>query len=269
MSRSELQRAYESLKAEGVRLAGGLTDLSQRATVYHHLFRASGGNHAFPLIAAHGALWAGGYFRFGMRLGRWLSWQYAFSPRVRRLQQERLEAFANAFRDINRRVCVDTYVNFHLTARYGDHPQVAEFVPVGLLGALRRLHAANNAEQELSDEAKREIFLAHFLHEQEHVVGPSILEAVREFDWPLVRFIALRPVLRFAFFGAGQRFWFRNFADRDERIARGLQAFDIAAQSGWSHVEEALRQYRIFPESFFAGPIEYFTAMRTTILQTA
>jgi hypothetical protein len=52
----ELAREYEALTREGTRLAGGLCDLAQRATVYHHLFRASGGNHAFPLIAAHGAL---------------------------------------------------------------------------------------------------------------------------------------------------------------------------------------------------------------------
>ena len=70
MTRESLQSHYDRLQREATLLAGGLTDLSQRAAVYRHLFLASGGNHAFPLIAAHGALWAGGYFRFGMRLGQ-------------------------------------------------------------------------------------------------------------------------------------------------------------------------------------------------------
>ncbi len=68
-----LAAAYERWHDEAERLAGGLHDLAQRSTVYHHLFAASGRNHVFPLIAAHGALWARGYFRFGMRLGAWLS----------------------------------------------------------------------------------------------------------------------------------------------------------------------------------------------------
>lgn len=74
MSITELREAHQKLLDEGTRLAGSLTALSQRATTYHHLFRDSGGNHIFPLIAAHGALWARGYFAFGMKLGRWLSW---------------------------------------------------------------------------------------------------------------------------------------------------------------------------------------------------
>ena len=49
---------YREIHAEAVHLAGGVRDLPRRAVVYHHLYRASGGNFAFALIAAHGALWA-------------------------------------------------------------------------------------------------------------------------------------------------------------------------------------------------------------------
>ena len=56
-----LEAYYDSLRSEAERLAGGLNDLAQRATVYHHLYEHSGGNHIFPLIAAHGAMWARGY----------------------------------------------------------------------------------------------------------------------------------------------------------------------------------------------------------------
>src|SRR5262245_6659400 len=117
---AELQRAYDSLVEEATRLAGGLTDLAQRATVYHHLFEHSGGSHIFPLIAAHGALWARGYFSFGMKLARVLSWQFPLSADTRRRKLHSVNAFADVFRDINRRVCVDTYASYHFTARFGD-----------------------------------------------------------------------------------------------------------------------------------------------------
>jgi len=84
MTHADLTASYRALQAEAVQLAGKLTDLSQRATVYHHLFQASGGNHCFPLIAAHGALWAGRHFRTGIRLAGWLSWQFAVRSGLRR-----------------------------------------------------------------------------------------------------------------------------------------------------------------------------------------
>jgi len=257
---------YSALTREAERLAGGLRDLAQRATVYHHLYRASGGNHVFPLIAAHGALWAGGYFRFGMQLAKTLSWQYAWSSSLRRQQMEKLEAFADAFRDINRRVCVDTYVSFHFTAKYGDHERILEFISPELLHVLKMVHAAWRSGHELSDEGKKEVFLAHFLDEQRRVVGPAIENAVKAFDWPLVRFIALKPWVRFAYFPYGRRLWFANFADREERIANGLTAFDTAAGAGWHCVEQALSSYDVLPTVFFADPVKYFSDFKAAFL---
>jgi hypothetical protein len=266
MSRDALQSHYARLQREATLLAGGLTDLSQRAAVYRHLFLASGGNHAFPLIAAHGALWAGGYFRFGMRLGRMFAWQYVGRPAHRELQMQRLAAFADAFRDVNRRVCIDTYVNFYFSERYGHHPDAAELVPPVLLDAVNRLHAARRTGRTLSDPEKQAIFEAHFRHEQAHVVGPALEDAVAVFDWPLVRAIALRPPVRFAYFSAGGRLWFRNFASRDERIEKGLAAFRLAARAGWSSVDAALRHYHVLPDAFFAAPANWFAELRTAIL---
>src|SRR6187200_575300 len=109
----QLKQAHETLHTEAVKLAGGLTDATQRAAVYRHMYRFSGGNHIFPLIAAHGALWSRGYFILARKLAEALSWQYFASPAKRKQQLERLAAFENALRDINRRVCIDTYVNLH------------------------------------------------------------------------------------------------------------------------------------------------------------
>ena len=114
----------------------------------------------------------------------------------------------------------------------------------------------------MSDQEKRQVFATHFLHEQSHVVGPSLQAAVDKFDWPLVREIALRPLIRFAFFRDREFFWFRNFARREDRIEKGLRAFEIATSVGWDHVESALRDYDILPSAFFADSVQYFTDLR-------
>ncbi len=263
---AELQQSYERLQEEGQRLAGGLDDLPQRAAVYHHVFHHSRQNHTFPVIAAHGALWAKGYFQAGLRLSRLLSCQYVWNRATQRRQLQALDTFADQFRDINRRVCVDTYANYHFTAKHGEHPGAAHFIPLSLLEPLNMLHAARRAGRVLTTEEQRRVFAAHFLHEQEHVVGPTLERAVSDFSWPLVKFVALKPFVRFRYFPRGQALWFRNFACREERIEHGLRAFEFAAAAGWDHVQETLREYAVMPRTFFSEPAEYFSGLRETIL---
>jgi hypothetical protein len=261
-----LRQHYGQIQQEATRLAGGLTDLSQRAAVYRHLFLESGGNHAFPIIAAHGALWAGSYFRFGMRLGSVLSLLSSRSPRRRIRLHEKLSAFADALRDINRRVCIDTYVNYYFTRRHGRHPEAAQFVDADLLDHLNRLHVARQRGGILSDREKRRTFEAHFLHEQHSVVGPTVATAAEEFDWPLAKAIALRPLIRFAYFPGQTRLWFRNFASREERIEKGLRAFEIAARVGWASVDAGLKRYGVLPPTHFITPARAFRKLRTAVL---
>lgn len=264
MTTADMQPVYDGLRRDATRLAGGLTELSQRATVYHHIFRESSGNHAFPLIAAHGALWARGWFQFGFTLGRLLAWPSAFDRELRQRRLALLDDFANAFRDINRRVCIDVYTNFYFTRQYGEQAEAAQFIPAPLLDALRRVHAARRCGRALTDAERRDVFLAHFLQEQEFIVGPAIASAMAKFDWPLVRAIAVRPVIRFAYFP--RSIWFRNFASRDERIQKGLLAFDTAAKLGWQNVEASLRKYDVLPERFFATSDQHFATLRNSIL---
>jgi len=266
MHQSELRSEYERFSQEGERLAGGLTDLAQRATVYHHVFHDSGRNHVFPLIAAHGALWARGYFAFGMRLARWLSWQYRLDPELRQKQLAAVETFANVLRDINRRVCADTYASYRFTAIHGKRSGAEEIIAPPLLDSLNRVHSACLAGKELADDDKHTVFQAHFLNEQENVVGPNIARGIEELRWPLVRFIALKPLIRFAYFGRGEWLWFSNFSSREERIANGRKAFDLAARRGWSETAAALRQYRVLPVEFFADSSAHFCGLKKTIL---
>ena len=106
-----------ALRAQAVALAGTTGDLVQRASVYHSLYDHSGGNHGFPLLAAHGALWASGYFRRGVRFGGLVAQARRWLGHDRDELMRRLHRFAEDFRDINRRVCVETYFIYWLTER--------------------------------------------------------------------------------------------------------------------------------------------------------
>ncbi|WP_146118770.1 hypothetical protein [Blastopirellula marina] len=263
---TQLQRRYDALHTDATRLAGTTGQLSQRAATYYHLYEDSGRNHIFPLIAAHGALWASGYFAFGMKLGELLSWQYGFSPRRRQQQLDALANFAEAFREVNRRVCVEIYTTYHFTKQYGQHPLASEFVRPELLTALRRLHDANQARTKLDDFSKRAIFETHFRDEQATIVGPRIENAVAKFGWPLMRFLALMPAVRFAYFPQGRWLQFWKFDRQEERISHGLKAFDLAAAVGWQQVEQTLDHYQILPNEFFANSLAHFANLRNDLL---
>jgi hypothetical protein len=259
-------RSYEHLRGEAALLAGGINDLAQRASVYHHLFEHSRGNHVFPLLAAHGALWAGGYFRSGMKVGSALTWQHAFAPATRRDLMAGLAAFANAFRDINRRVCIETYTIYYLSDQTELLPFAERHVPPDLLEQMARCHAARRAGRQLSDAEKRSLFGAFFLWEQKNIVGPSVDAAAEEFTWKLMKWLALRPTVRFSYLPKSVSLPFKNFADMAERIERGFQAFDAGALVGWDHVEGMICKYRLMPESFFENSSRFFSNIRNSLL---
>ena len=114
-----------------------------------------------------------------MRLVRWLSWQYGLDPELRQKQLAAVETFADVLRDINRRVCADTYASYQFTAIYGERSGAEAIIAPPLLDSLNRVHAARQTGKELSDEDKHRVFQVHFLNEQEHVVGPTIAEGLR------------------------------------------------------------------------------------------
>jgi hypothetical protein len=257
---ADIENATASLRREATILAGGLGDLAQRASVYHHLFGHSGGNHCFPLLAAHGALWASGYFRCGMRVGSIISWGHAAMGDDRRRQElmTRLTKFANDFRDINRRVCVETYFVYYLSGRDHLFSAAEKLIPPDLLDHMTRCHAARRAERTLSVDERRSLFEAFFLWEQATIVGPSVERAFAEFDWPIIKAMALRPKISFAYFPRSSPLVFSNFSDTAERIEKGIRAFDLAASAGWKKVELELGSYGILPSDFSIDPKRYF-----------
>jgi len=265
MTVEQLKLAYSALKAEATKTVGGLNDLSLRASVCQHVYLQSNGNHVFPLIAAHVSLWSKGYLAFGLNLSRALSIQFALNQPVRQEKLEALETFANAIREINRQVCIDTLTNFQFTVRFGTVPDAAQIVSPDLLDALNQLHHANRAHKTLADKDRRMIFEKHFLHEQENVVGPRLEEATKKLDWPIVKYLALKPRVRFAYFESRDSIWFRDFSKKSERIENGLKAFDIGSRVGWSRVEAKLSDYNLPTETFFTDPFASFRELRESL----
>lgn len=257
-----LTRDHQRIHQEATALAGAITDLGQRASVYHHLYESSGGRNVFPLIAAHGALWGAGYFALGMRIGTLLSAQFLFSPRVRHDKLRQLHAFADAFREINRQVCVEAYTAYHFTRLHGQAPGAERYLQPRLLAALNQCHQAQAQGEPLPQPARRELFTAFFLWEQEIIVGPSVEQALATLDWPLIRQVALRPRIEFAYFSSSRDMKFSNFASTAERITKGLRAYELAEQAGLDRVEHALRHYGVLPQAFFHDSLAHFRNLR-------
>ncbi len=250
----QLREAHAQIKERATRLVGGLEDIPRRAALLHGTYLDSGGNHTFPQIAAHGALWAFGFFEVGGRLGRLIATRYFYNPRERAYRLGLLEQFAGGFRLVNRSVCIDTWTNYHFVRDCGREPGADQVVPAPLLAAINRVHAARRAGAELSEVEKRDVFCQSFYWEQELTVAPGVKAAIDQFQCRVMKFLCLHPVVRFAYFPSGRYLLFRNFANTSERIHKGLQAYDFARRLGWRGVVDAMRSYRLMPADFFRNP---------------
>jgi len=255
MDLTSLQDRYHEAKAEATLLAGGLLDIPRRALVLYNLYLDSGRNHQFSLIATHGALWASGYFEAGGSLGRLIARRYFYNPDERAYRLGLLRQFADDFRVVNRQVCIDTYANYQFTRRYGREAGAGEIVTPSLLDALNRVHHARDHGRVLPAEEARQVFEQSFRCEQEVTVAPGVEAAVRSFECRIMRFLCLRPLVRFAYFPSFKYLWFRDFANKDERIERGLRAQGLAEKVGWPQVEKSLRYYGVLPDRLLAEPV--------------
>ena len=234
--------AYEALRAEGYALAGERDDLVRRADVYRTMFHSSGGRNVFPLIAAHGALWAVGYFKLGKLGGMLMSLPYLLTPALRRSKLAELKVFADKFKDINRRVCAESYALHHYTRLHGGTSFIRSVIGDAFAELLCESHAAGPFSQ-----ARREaLFLAFFNWEQDTVVGPAVVEAFDNFHWGVIKRLATRTKLNFTYFGRGFRVRFNTFSSKEERISRGLQVYRRAEEVGLERVESALGLYHAY-----------------------
>lgn len=239
--------AYAAMRKEGYLAAGELGDLNRRASVYRQMYLDSGKRSVFPLIAAHGALWASGYFRQGHLGGLVLSLGYLLTPGRRRAKLVSLAQFADRFRDINRRVCAESYAIYHYTKRYGGDDFIRDVIGDAFADSLCECHASNRNNTLYGPALREKLFLAFFNWEQEQIVSPAVSAAFDEFDWGIVKYLARRTVLTFTYLGKNAGIRFNDFSSAEERLERGLQVYRRAEDMGLDDVERALDRYKRIP----------------------
>lgn len=94
----ELQAAYEEIRAQAREVAGAPGDIVPRVLAHHGLYRDSLGNHAFPMVALHGALWGYDFFEVTGKLGEIVSYRYVFDAEEKVKRHAMLGRFAEGFR---------------------------------------------------------------------------------------------------------------------------------------------------------------------------
>jgi len=238
-----LSLEYERIRAQATELAGAPGDIPARVRELEEIYLDSRGNHGFPLVAAHGAMWAQGYFARGGAVGEAISYRYFYDEAERERRLTMLNEFAVSFQKTNRQVFIDTYTNYWFSKMHGRAPGADRYVPRELLQGLNAAHEATATGRTLSARAHRDLFIQALHWEQESMVARSVDEAVARFDCPILKALALKPVVRFQYFPRARVFFFGDFSDKTERVARAIESYDLAVQAGWGRVLESLRDY--------------------------
>ncbi len=260
----DLSASYLSLRNEAERLAGGPGDIPPRAAALHSIFVDSGGNHAFPEVALHGALWAFGFYERRGVVSRMISHRYFYDREERARRAYMLFEFAQGFKEANRSVFIDTYTNYFFTKAHGDEPGAERILAPELIEALGRVHQAARSGRRLRRRERADVFRTSLLFEQENTVGPKVREEVAKFECPVLTAIVLKPVVRFGYFPRTAFLWFRDFGDTDERIEKAIRSYELAERQGWDLVSGTIRLQGVLPPRYFADPLGYVDEMRTT-----
>jgi hypothetical protein len=264
-SPSDLVAAGNETRAEAVRLAGGPGDMPQRVALLHSIFTDSGGNHAFPEVALHGALWAYGFYERRGAVSRMITYRYFYDREERARRAYMLFDFSQGFKEANRSVFIDTYTNYYFTKRYGEAPGAEAVVAPQLLDALNRVHHAARSSRALPPAERRRVFETALLFEQETTVGPKVKEEVSKFDCPILTRIVLSPIVHFSYFPRFTTLLFRDFSNTDERIEKAVRSYELAEHAGWPHVAECIRYQGVLPERCFADPVGYANELRAAV----
>jgi hypothetical protein len=254
---AELARAYAAMHADAVRLAGGPGDMPPRVALLHSIFVDSNGNHVFPEVALHGALWAYGFYERRGTVSRAIAYRYFYDTEERASRSYMLFEFSQGFKEANRSVFVDTYANYAFSKLHGEAEGADEIVAPELLDALNRVHHAARAGRRLPPAERARVFECALLFEQERTVGPKIREEVAKFDCPVLSAIVLRPIVRFTYFPRTAYMLFSNFGNTEERIEKAVRSYDLAERAGWEHVGDSIRRHGVLPRRFFDDPRAY------------
>ena len=267
-SDATLRADYERIREDAVRLAGGPGDIPQRVAILHSIFVDSGGNHAFPEVALHGALWAHAFYERRGAVSRMINYRYFYDREERARRAYMLFEFSQGFKQANRSVFVDTYTNYHFSKQFGEDEGASEVLPPELLEALDRVHHARRAGRKLSAADRAEVFETALRFEQERTVGPKVREEVAKFDCPVLTNLVLRPLVRFAYFPRTTMMLFHDFGDTDERVEKAIRSYELAERVGWPAVGEAIRYQGVLPERCFEDPLDYAEELHSELTGT-
>jgi len=257
--------AYARVRADAERLAGGPGDIPQRVAALHSIFVDSGGNHAFPEVALHGALWAFAFYERRGVVSRMITYRYFYDREERARRSYMLFEFSQGFKQANRSVFVDTYTNYFFTKAHGEEAGAEEVLAPELLEELNRIHRAARSGKRLSGRERAVAFEKALLFEQENTVGPKVREEVDKFDCPVLTAIVLRPVVRFAYFPRASFLLFRDFGDTEERIEKAIRSYELAEAAGWDAVTDRIRYSGLLPPRAHADPLAYADELRGRI----
>ncbi|MFT4626417.1 MAG: hypothetical protein ACI8PZ_005094 [Myxococcota bacterium] len=240
LSLPALRAEWRACQRTADRLSGRTIDARIRADHYHQLYLESAENFMFPLIATHGSLWGVSHTQ---GLERMLAVARPLAPR-------RIDQWMDALdrvRDINRRVFVEVHSTFHFTRTHGRHPEAGAFVKPAVLGLYNRVHEAVRTSRPLTQLERRDLYYQVFVHEQDDIVHPGILEAMDSAGSPALVTLFKRVRPRFQYFPPGESLVFTDFTSVDQRNREGLRALDFAEAVGPERVRAAMDEYAIRP----------------------
>ena len=231
--------SLDPLRRRFLGMAGAPDAFEHRARGYRTMHSASGGNDAFPLIAAFGALWARGFLRRAMQAGGVLA-AADLHRGERAARWRRLNDFADAFRSLHQRVFAESAMVQRLAGDPALTSIATRALPRDLLTGLRRAGDAARDGAAASEGERVALFDMLFRWEQEQAVGPRVIDAFAAVDWPLMTAVARRPIVRFGYFPVTTVLRFTDFTNMEERVAQGRRAYVIAAACGWDATRDRL-----------------------------
>lgn len=223
-----LEARYAEIRENAERDSCRVASLRKRARGYLNVYNASNGACRFALIAAHGALWAAWYLicaKLAAVVFAVFDFSKGYSP-IKRYRQ--FSSYVTALKNINKLVMLESYVLVFTVRDLGAEFAATKGIPLDL---------ARDYEKAISGQVTNESFLRdlyhrHFLWEQERVVSNKLDDAFAEFTWPFMRNLCQKPWVWFSYFRAGKSMNFKKFTDQEERVEKGLIAYDRAVSYG-------------------------------------
>ena len=238
------ERRYRAIRDDAERCAGPKSSMRTRARGYLDLYHASNGACRFALVAAHGALWASWYLVCAKLAAMVFAVTDPTSPLPRRERYRQFAAYVDTLKDINKLVMVETYVLVHTLRELGPAYAIEQGIPADIA---QDYHAAM-AAPEADPAPLRDLYHRHFLWEQERVVSTTLDDAFAIFDWTLMRNMCQRPWVWFSYFSIGRSMNFRCFTDQEERVEKGMIAYDRAVETGIDRLARVSHtRLRLFP----------------------